>query len=667
MISGGGGGNCRDRAPSATSDVGGGVSMEILGGRRGRFGTFDFFGMNQAQTSRSGGRNRGDPIPTSSMNSDKSARYRANSSGDGILLRGRANSKTYHRERLGSMDLFYGPGGSRGGAVRGARADHLAATTTTTTRRRKTSFHLFPHEETARSPSGGVFNVSGEPSLNSPSLYDDSNGDISVVTGEQCLYDEFGIVTLSHRVEYFGPEKPSIDFATMTPPTSWGEASRRIIPTSIMAKLHRQLKINCSTGQLDVKEPTSDGKYDFSLHMGDVSLNVHQPLEGGVVSLYVKGTPKEEWMEHTFESAHAAAQFQLDLLAFQMVGTTLKHIFQSLNLLHLGSSAYEGQEFVLHDEVRNESIEGSRPQWSKVCANCIAWDDAMRAMSSIPTVRIALERLWLTHRHPRSITPFLGKKRRKAKSPVTAAAAVAALDPSEEGNGSADIGIITEAYAGKRLLLGPVDFFRLFIPALPETALPEGQSNRSRMEQLLSWRKRVARAAVLVRSYTRARRIVNLGWKLQGSKNDEHQAALNRRLAYDGNEDNNVRDTATKNEIYEASVSRDVLCYVRPFDYLSEDDSEKALVLSPFQGYSYVDSKYFKTTPAMIEEGGPMHLSRDPIEMFPSLHEMISRNPDLDFFIVSVTHPRLNVLLLHVFVRSLAKGIDPQFDSVVRI
>jgi hypothetical protein len=297
----------------------------------------------------------------------------------------------------------------------------------------------------------------------------------------------------------------------------------------------------------------------------------------------------------------------------------------------------------------------------------------MRALSSIPTVRIALERLWLTHRHPQSITPFRGNKKRKAKSPVSVAADTAALDTVEDRQ-ETTLGIISEDYAGKRLLLGPVDFFRLFVPTLPETALPDNESNRGRVEQLLSWRKRAARAAVLVRAYSRAKRVVNLGWKptLSGQHQEGQQSSLVHRLAYDGNEDNNIRDTVAKNEIYEASVSRDVLCYVRPYDFLSDGDAhharynfDKDLVLSPFQGYSHINTTWFKVTPDLIDEGGAMHVDRDPIDIFPSLRQLVTKNPDLDFIIYTIAYPALNILLTHVFVRSLAKGVDPQFDNVV--
>jgi hypothetical protein len=290
----------------------------------------------------------------------------------------------------------------------------------------------------------------------------------------------------------------------------------------------------------------------------------------------------------------------------------------------------------------------------------VAWDDAMRAMSSIPTVRIALERLWLSHRHPSDISSSsaFARKQNKGKS--------CQEDAGVKEKVTSDCTILKEEYSGKRLLLGPLDFFRLFVPALPDTAIPEGKSNRGRMEQLLSWRKRVARAAVLVRAYTRARRVVNLGWKLPLHKPGESlDDYVTQRLAYDGNEDNNFRDTSAKNEIYEASVSRDVLCYVRPFDFL-KDVRPDNLVLSPYQAYSHVGSHYFKMTYETTKAGRQLHSSRDPVEMFPSLQRIIVENPDVDFLILGLSLEN-TVMKIDLFVRSMAKSIDPHFDRVVSI
>jgi hypothetical protein len=378
-------------------------------------------------------------------------------------------------------------------------------------------------------------------------------------------------------------------------------------------------------------------------------------------------------MEHTFESAHDSAQFQLDLLAYQVVGKTLHHMFEVLSLVHLGSLAYEGQEYVLHDdgapvhegetdnneESKNNNTNDDSAEDHRVSSGgCVAWDDAMRALSSIPTIRIALERLWLSYRRPSASNNLdFGRKNKKGS----------ASDEAKASEG----GFLSEQYSEKRLLLGPVDFFRLFVPALPETAVPQSESTRSRMEQLLSWRKRAARAAVLVRAYTMSHRVVNLGWELWYPV-QENEESMTKRLAFDSNDDNNRRDIGALNEYYEAFVSRDVLCHVRPFDYFTNtgntedgkgdwDFFKRRLVLSPYQAYSLVGVHVFKIPPE--EEDHPLHPSRDPVEAFPSLRKLLAENPDLDFFIFSFFSR--NSVSIFCYVRSLPKGIDPQFDNVV--
>jgi hypothetical protein len=531
---------------------------------------------------------------------------------------GKNSIRGLKRERLGSMDLYYSEGP--------------------------------PRKNTSRT-AGDETPLPPEHNLSSPAMILDDGR-------ERFLKDEFGLVALSERVEYFGPSRSTFEYSTYTPPTSWAEASRSIIPAKYMTKLGRRLKLDFLNGTLEIIEPTSGGKFDFSFPLIDISIFIHRPLEGGVLSIYVKGTPKEEWMEHTFVSAHSAAQFQYDLLAYQVLGTSLKHIFESLNIVHQGSLAYDGQEFVLHDNCRqsNDKSESERkPPKSLNATRCIAWDDAMRAMSSIPTVRIALERLWLSHRLPANFD----RKQKKGKDrDITVAA---------EEKDVSDLDVLSEEYSGKRLLLGPLDLFRIFVPSLKDTAIPEGESNKERMGHLLNWRKRVARAAVLVRAYTRARRVANLGWNLSANSSGDAASDVKKRLAYDGNEENNLRDTASKNETYEASVSRDVLCYVRPFDFLSDDVDEdrEDLVLSPYQAYCYVGSQYFKVAPGMLREGGALDPSRDPVDMFPSLKKIISDNSDLDFFITGTSEPATNAVVIHLYVRALAKGVDLAFDNVV--
>jgi hypothetical protein len=356
---------------------------------------------------------------------------------------------------------------------------------------------------------------------------------------------------------------------------------------------------------------------------------------------------KDEWMEHTFESAQHAAQFQLDLLAYQALGKTLNFLFQALSLVHSGSIACEQPEHVLH--YTDDSDESGETERTSAIA-AVAWDDAMRALSSIPTVRIALERLWL-HR----CRPVDGFPTRKKGT----------VGPSKNAASLAENGLLTEEYSGKRLLLGPVDFFRLFVPALPDTAVPQIGCNRARMEQLLSWRKRAARASVLTRAYVAAHRVVNVGWELN-TRGDSSPRTLRRRLAYDDNEHNNRRDLSGRDEIYEASVSRDVLCHVRPFDYFSQPEAtkkqKKSLVLSPYQAYALIGIHVFRK-PENYDASFPLNPSRDPVEVIPSLQEIIESNPDVDFLVTCYHRPDTVSILLHG--RSLAKGIDPQFDNVV--
>jgi hypothetical protein len=691
---------------------------------RGRFGTFDFFGMNQTHTTTNRQRNQStdsfidlfdnnnnshrhstsslfhDPIvPTTTTTTITTTGRRRGSYSQGgpvvttatttaVIAAGTGGGGTFRKERLGSMDVF---------------ATQYRKNTDTTTTRSHNGEGFMVGPTTTNTTT--AFTTAAEPYLLSPAIIDDEDG------GERYLYDEFGIVTLSHRVEYYGPFHIALESATYTPPTSWAEASRRIIPTDIMTKLERRIQLYILTGKLTISTPSSVlstsasssvSPNNLQWNLDQISLYVHRPLEGGVISLYVKDTPKEKWMEHTFQSAHCAAQFQLDLLAYQILGRTIKHIFEALNMIHQGSIAYDGPELVLHDDHREGNNQGrgvivggeedgptSKPVKSINATRCVAWDDAMRAMSSIPTVRIALERLWLSHRHPSDIasspttttttaSSVGGRKLKKTKhSPEVHPNA----PPIKETETSVlDCSILTEEYVGKRLLLGPLDFFRLFVPALPDTAIPEGESNRGRMEQLLSWRKRVARAAVLARAYTRARRVVNLGWKLSpwyklgessSSSSSSSDDLLTQRLAYDGNEDNNFRDTTAKNEIYEASVSRDVLCYVRPFDFM-RDVRPDNLVLSPYQAYSHVGTHYFKISglSEMAKVGdGRRHLvpSHDPVAMFPSLQRMMVENPQLDFLVLGLTLQNQTVMKYDLFVRSLAKSIDPQFDRVVSI
>ena len=379
-----------------------------------------------------------------------------------------------------------------------------------------------------------------------------------------------------------------------------------------------------------------------------------------------------------------AAQFQLDLTALQLLGPVIYNMYQALCIVHQGSEAYAGEETVLHYAIKDVTsadaendqsvVESTEPV---IATNSgIAWDDAMRCLgSSFPTIRLRLEIMWWLEIHG-SLAPSAASSKKKSASselisstdeePVEVAAEInSSRDAKEQGGAS----FLTPEYANnKRLVLGPVDFFRLFVPWLPETAIPEGESSRYRIEQMLRWRKRVARASVLVRAYARARTVANRGWNL-GMNVRLPDNYRKRRVAYDDNLDNKQRDSLAKNEYYEATVSRDVIVQVRGVEYLKSQSWWKfgldaaPPAMSLYQGYTLVGIHAFQWP--RDDEDLPLHYKKDPVQSISSLRAVIDSNPELDFFVNAFFQEAQNAAIINVYVRSLPKGIDPKFDTVV--
>jgi hypothetical protein len=707
---------------SARSMIGGSSSRNLP--PRSRSSTFDFFGMNDGI---------GEEHTMSRSNS--LCRLGRGGNGTGGAAVGGAGPR---RKRTGSMDLLLQGLGVVTGGVGGNYKNNI---------KRKLSFDESNHS-------------------NRMHRFDSGGGD-----EDGMLYDEFGPITFSIQLVCHGPGCSTISYSTWTPPTTVSrKRSRkdgggmapplptsknhgRLLASDIILKLRRTviLDIHKSSLSFVVPNPTTASsssssscvtskKFDFTLPVPKFSTHVVPPALGGVLNVYVLGSPKDEWMEYTFDSAQQAAQFQLDLIAYQVLGKTLRNMYQVLSLVHQGSEAHDGQEFVLHDDQQihdNKSKEGDTVSQKENNTDAdrtasaaktdkptfvnagVAWDDALRALSSIPSVRIALERLWLHHRNhgfpatastagtggattATTASGAAGKKGRGSKSKTNknqAAGGTASSTTLETSAASPSLDIhqasLTEEYVNKRLLLGPVDFFRLFVPTLPETAIPViDESNKDRMEQLLRWRKRVARAAVLVRSYVISHKVVNEGWSLPLPVSFPMPANLQpfrKRLAYDDNEDNNRRDFTARNEYYEATVSRDVLCHVRPDDYFFQDDmnsnssidtqwnfpyiwggsqifSQRHLVLSPCQAYSLVAAHTFQLPNPESEDyhSHPLQASNDPVAVIPSLFDLISKHPEVDFLISAFYPQARNIAVVACYVRSLPKGIDPAFDTVVR-
>jgi len=408
-----------------------------------------------------------------------------------------------------------------------------------------------------------------------------------------------------------GPGVPAISYETWTPPMQWTEASRMLLPTNTDPEQRRKVTLNFQDGTLTREEQSGQ---DQTFTMANLSLHVKSPITGGVFEIYVKGAPKHEWMEHTFKSAHQAAQFQQDLINYQVVGESIKNMYESLELIQKGSMAHDGKECVLHDDT-SDTKKGA-----------VAWDDCMRCFSGIKSVRKALE-LDLVHR---------------------------IINNNNEGEETA----VTEDYVNNRLLLGQFDFFRLFVPTVEPTALPQGDSNPARVTELLERRKRVARASVMVQAFVHARKVANKGWNLHIDLPEE---SFTKRLAYDEDIDNIQRDATAKNEYYEATVSRDVRCEVHSAKHLEKPGSS---VVSQYQAFSLVGSQVFKLPPK--GERHPLSHRKDPVLSLPSLRKLVEAHPELDFFVCAFFPDGLGVAIVHVFVRSLPRGVDASFDNNVR-
>jgi hypothetical protein len=436
-------------------------------------------------------------------------------------------------------------------------------------------------------------------------------------------------------------------------------------------------------------------------------IHVRPPVEMGVLEVYVRDAPRREWMEHTFSSASEAAQFQVDLIALQFLGPRIHHMYQAFRIIHQGSIAHVGTEPVLHhfsegsspsgtliDQANDvKSVEGDRVDASEGFSSGIAWDDVMRCLgSSFPAIRQRLELLWwrrkMTPVNPRTAGRKLRDDNTNSISNPSAnqghhgsRGLIVNSEINEKtrqhGNGTDEdvqaytIGALRPKYRYKRALLGPVDFFRLFVPLLPESAVPKFDSRPERFEQLLRWRKRVARASVLVRAYVQARKVVNHGWIISRPLIEKD---LTIRMAYDRNVDNLLHDANAKNEVYEASVSRDILCRVRGFDSLPRKTSfwnrffrgpvSGNPTYSGHQGYTHVGTQIFQTPD---DPDHPLNRGEDPVHVFPSIMKIIQDNPDVHFFIACFCHSKRGYVDLALYARCLPVGVDTKFDRVVSV
>ena len=422
---------------------------------------------------------------------------------------------------------------------------------------------------------------------------------------------------------YFGPSVDQFVYATFSPPLSWTEASRRLIPRS--KDLKGELRLS-TDGRLEIRRSSE------IILLEDYVVSVERPVEMGVLKIHTS----QHVYEHTFSSARSAAQFQKDVLAIQIMGRRLKCLYETFELLQQGSPTCTKQELVWHDKEVGEAEDHT-------CG--AAWDDLFRCLANVPSMRRSLEDLI-------SVDPVLNGR-------------VGDVMPHGSASSKSLSPDLTDQYTDKRLLLGPVDFFRLFVPFVPLTAVPILDTERHRLEDWLRRRKRLSRAAIMVQMYSRARHVANLGWSL-GRKLPS--GSTTRRVSFDTVPHNKAHDLSSSNEYYEPVVSRDNICHVR-----GAADTPKCSMWdfrldrghpsrSGVQGYSLVGVQAFAQPSNDDDPDFPLQHWNDPVLAIPSLRELIEKNHDMDFFVQGFFSVRQKICVISVFVRSLARGVDPSFD-----
>jgi hypothetical protein len=415
----------------------------------------------------------------------------------------------------------------------------------------------------------------------------------------------------------FGPTVTSVHFRTWIPPPTWAEASRNFIasrgtfrnlartltwklgPEPVLVTECNVASSASSSSSSTAKKQLRAGDERKCVALSSVRLEVHRPVERGVLYIHVggggssddndgKGTDDDTVVaEHSFRSAHAAAQFQYDITLLQACGRPIYCIFQALCIAQNGSLSSTVAEPIMNGEKGGEDhCEG----------HGIAWADVMQCLGNeMPSIRFRLDALLYTQ------------------------TGAARYQPQESS-------LLQPEYQRKRLLLGVIDFFRLFVPTLPPSAVPAADSGRMRTEHVLRVRKRVARAAVLVQAFVTARCcVVNRGWQIVLVTTDA--LPRKRRMAYDDPIDDEQYDLTAQREYYETNQK---------------------------QGYSLVGIH-------SLPWNGPV----DPVLSFRSLRLLVEDNPQLQFWIQSYYIQSQEKLTVKVFVRSLASTIDPQFDAAV--
>jgi hypothetical protein len=327
-------------------------------------------------------------------------------------------------------------------------------------------------------------------------------------------------------------------------------------------------------------------------------------------------------VEYTFTSEFDAGKFQTLVLVMRTVGREVQHLYNALESIHKNSEAY----------IEVGDVGG------------VALDDVIRCLGDIPFVR---------------------KKINNIRNQMARA------DDEDNDESSFDNESLgydgqsqrTTMYKSKRLVIGFVDFVGLLIPnilrgtpysspvAAKEDEIELFDSNvgginehQARIQQLVKLRQRVASAAVRVRSYVKAMKVVQEGWNVVTTEGDFHQI-IHHRLTFDDDVSNSEHDCISQNECYDPNL------------WIETRRISSALDV-PQQAYMLVSCNVVQLEQHFIEA--------DPVLLIPSLQQVLSKNKDLDFFVISLVHHEQQAVTILLYTRCLPPGIDANFDSSLK-
>jgi len=349
--------------------------------------------------------------------------------------------------------------------------------------------------------------------------------------------------------------------------------------------------------------------------------------------------------EYTFANEFETGAFQTLHLALNTVGPQISDMYSALEMIHKQSDL---------DDTNDANIYKPFDECTDTEVGCpytgVALDDVQRCLGDLPFISKRIVRIY-----DQCKADALAEQSKKIPDSLIVSAAAESKTDVE-----------VKQFAGhqkNRIILGYIDFMRLFVPTVlhgtPYDSPMVAESHdydgldihQARIRQLLKIRQRVASAAVNVQAYTSAMEIANKGWKIPTVNDVCH---LRKSICFDYEFLNTDHDSSSQNEFYSPTPPR------RESDSLSTTNVD-GLPWHPQRAYALVGSKVI----TIDNENCPIHFSRDPVAAIPSLYSIIEKNPDNDFFVVSLFYPRQRAMFVSLFIKCIPDDSDADFDDAL--